>query len=157
MNIIVLPPDESPFRIQNTNEGCIQFNSDHEEVHFIVKGPYYHTDTIVRKLDKQQKQELIPLKTNDYAWMIKVFSMDQVEDWKQRRAQLDSMIREDARIYQIYDHEQIGMEMYNKWNFIDKLSMPIRSLGNIEILETQYEGDKIKTLRFKQIEAERHD
>lgn len=157
LSIIILHNNESPYRMLAGDEGCIQFSSDQEEVQFVVKGPYYHTDTIVRKLNKQQALELIPLRTNDYAWMIRVFSNAKVEDWKLRRAQLDSMISEEARIYQIFDHEQLGMEMHNKWDFINKLTMPVQSLSNIEILDMQYVGDKIKTLRFKQIQAKNHE
>jgi hypothetical protein len=44
----------------------------------------------------------------------------------------------------------VGMEMYNKEEFIDKLTMPLNSLKNIEIIETIFDGNRIKELRFKQ-------
>ncbi|WPP53043.1 hypothetical protein [Catalinimonas niigatensis] len=157
LDIIMLHNEESPYRIKAGEDGCIQVQTNQDEVRFIVKGPYYQTDTIVRRLDKQQMSEQVALKTNDYAWMIHVFSHSNVEDWQQRRTQLDSMIREDARIFQIFDEKQIGMEMYNKWEFIDKLTMPIQSLRNIEILEMQYAADKIKELRFKQTNPPSHE
>jgi len=42
------------------------------------------------------------------------------------------------------------MEMYNKTEFIDKLSTPLKSLGDIEIIETIYKDDEIISLRFIQ-------
>lgn len=157
LEIIILHENESPYRIQVDEDGCMQLNAYEEYVRFIVKGPYYKTDTITRILNKGQPEEQIALKTNDYAWLIRIFSSSSVDDWQKRRAQLDSMITEDARIYQIFDKGQIGMEMYNKWEFIDKLTMPIQSLRNIEVLEMQYTGDKIKELRFKQFNPKSHE
>ncbi len=157
LDIIILHQDESPYRIKAGEDGCIQIHSPNDEVRFVVKGPYYQTDTVVRRLNKKQRSEQIALKTNDYAWMIHVFSNSNVEDWQQRRTQLDSMICEDARIFQIFEQELLGMEMYNKWEFIDKLTMPIQSLRNIEILEMQYAADKIEELRFKQTNPPSHE
>jgi hypothetical protein len=157
LDIIILHENESPYRIQADKNGCMQLNAHEEYVRFIVKGPYYKTDTITRILNKGQPEEQIALKTNDYAWMIRIFSSSSVDDWQKRRAQLDSMITEDARIYQILNKGQIGMEMYNKWEFIDKLTMPIQSLRNIEVLEMQYAGDKIKELRFQQFNPKSHE
>lgn len=157
LDIIILHENESPYRIQADEDGCMQLNAYGDHVRFIVKGPYYKTDTIIRILNKGQPEEQIALKTNDYAWMIRIFSSSSVDDWQKRRAQLDSMITEDARIYQIFDKGHIGMEMYNKWEFIDKLTMPIQSLHNIEVLEMQYAGDKIKELRFQQFNPKSHE
>jgi hypothetical protein len=41
------------------------------------------------------------------------------------------------------------MELFNKQEFIDKLTMPSSSLRKIEILETRYLDDQIILLRFK--------
>jgi hypothetical protein len=93
----------------------------------------------------------IAILPNDYAFIIHFFSYAQVEDWQKRREQLDRMFAEEAHIYQVFEADAVGMEMYNKQEFIDKLTMPIRSLQNIEVLETIYEKGKIKALRFGQM------
>jgi hypothetical protein len=72
-----------------------------------------------------------------------------VKDWKNRRIRLDEMFDDAAMIYQVYNSRKaIGMELYDKWEFIDKLTMPSSSLKNIEILDTKFINEKISILRF---------
>ena len=44
------------------------------------------------------------------------------------------------------------MEMYNKKEFVNKLTTPLKSLKSIEVIETIYSGDEISILRFTQNE-----
>jgi len=82
--------------------------------------------------------------------MLKYFSEMNVTDWQNRRAKLDDMFDEGAMIYQVMDDARgTGMELFNKWEFIDKMTMPAQSLKNIEILNTKYIGDRIAVLRFR--------
>jgi hypothetical protein len=53
-------------------------------------------------------------------------------------------------IYQLFDNEAAGLELYNKWEFINKLTLPSKSLKDIEILDTRYVGSKITLIRFRQ-------
>jgi hypothetical protein len=78
-----------------------------------------------------------------------------VKDWQKRRNQLDRMISDSAMIYQVYNKADIGLELYNKWEFINKLTLPSSSLQGIEILDTKYQGDKIILIRFRQKEADK--
>jgi hypothetical protein len=151
IDVILLQQGESPYRMKADESGCIHIHSRKQDIRFVVKGPYYMTDTITRLLNKAQTEEQIALLPNDYALMIHFFSNAQVEDWQKRREQLDRMFDEEAHIYQVFEADAVGMEMYNKQEFIDKLTMPIRSLQNIEVLETIYEKGKIKALRFRQM------
>ncbi len=80
--------------------------------------------------------------------MIHLFSKSKVEDWEKRRHQLDEMIANDAMIFQVYEKTQKGMELYDKGSFIDKLTMPLKSLNNIKILEVVYSNGKISQMRF---------
>jgi hypothetical protein len=82
--------------------------------------------------------------------MINIFSRSDVEDYERRREQLERMFTDDARIFQIYPGNELGMEMYNREEFINKLTMPLKSLKNIDVLETQYRDGKIYALRFTQ-------
>jgi hypothetical protein len=150
IQIILLYPGESPVYTQTDESGCFLLKTNRTEVSFVVKAPYFKTDTITRILNKRFKNEHVHLNTNDYAVMIHFFSTSNIKDWKKRRMQLDNMIANNAQIYQVFEKENTGMEIYNKQEFINKLTMPVNSLKNIEIIETIYTGQKISTLRFYQ-------
>lgn len=154
IEVWVLNNGESPYLIEANEQGCFHMIATKEDVQFIVKSPYYKTDTIKRRLNKSKLSEEIPLKVDDYALMIHIFSNSKIKDWQARRAQLDGMITSDARIYQLIENGNIGMEMYNKEEFIDKLTVPLKSLRNIEIVEATYSGEQISVLRFRQVTNE---
>lgn len=148
VEVTVLSEQESPQVLKSEN-GCFEIKTENELLRFLVKAPYYKTDTIVRTLSAEDTKETIKLRKDDYALMILLFATSDIQDWEKRRAQLDNMIDDDAVIFQI-NNDNTGMEMYNKMDFIDKLTTPLRSLGDIEIIETTYLEDKIINLRFIQ-------
>ncbi|MEA1896174.1 MAG: hypothetical protein U9N53_00765 [Bacteroidota bacterium] len=148
--IIILKENESPLYMNCDQWGNFLLKTKMKSVKFIVKAPYYKPDTIMRILDKIDAFEKIYLYPNDFAMMINYFSSTNVKDWKRRRSNLDRMISDSAYIYQVFDVDQTGMELYNKNEFIDKLTMPVNSLKDIEIMETIYSGNKISVLRFRQ-------
>ena len=116
----------------------------------VISSPYYKTDTIVRILKKLNHNEIISLHANDYALMIHFFSQMKVADWEKRRSRLEKMIDDGAMIYQVFsDKKATGMDLFNKQEFIDKLTMPSGSLKNIEILETKFSQEKITVLKFR--------
>jgi hypothetical protein len=116
----------------------------------VVNTPYYRNDTIRRTLKKFNPYETIGLQANEYALMIKYFAEENVTDWQKRRQKLDEMFDEGAMIYQVLDDKKAtGMDLYTKWEFIDKMTMPSQSLKNIEILNTKFIGDRIAVLRFR--------
>lgn len=151
IEIQLLMDGETPRRRKVNANGCFEYESGAKSVRFIVHAPYYHSDTVTRSLDPARTEESIPLRTDDYALMIHLFSTAKVEDWQKRKQQLDRMIAEEAQLFQLDASGEIGMEMYNKQEFIFKMTMPINSLRDIEILETQYDRNgKIKGMRFIQ-------
>jgi hypothetical protein len=151
IEVHLLKRDESPISIPIENTGYFEIKTSDDHVKFIVNAPYYKTDTITRFIDEPFMEEQIKLKTNDYALMIHCFSTSGINDWKQRRTQLDDMIAMNAKIFQVYS-DGSGMELYNKEEFINKLTMPLNSLKNIDIIETRYSGNQIALLRFIQTE-----
>lgn len=151
IEITVLSDNESPRNFLCDNEGCFTIKTNKSEIRFSVKTPYCRTDTIVRTLNKFNRKENVKLKIDDYAVMIHYFSSSNVSDWLKRRENLDQMFSDTAKIFQVLNGT-IGMEMYNKWEFINKLSLPTGSLRDIEVIDTKYKGDKITHLRFKQNE-----
>ena len=96
------------------------------------------------------------LKPDDYALMIHYFSTLKVDDWEKRRERLNTMIGDDAVIYNVYSQkDQRGMAVYNKEEFIDKLTMPSGSLRNIHVLDSKFKDGKIILLKFQVKEAEK--
>ncbi|MFH1121984.1 MAG: hypothetical protein V1775_19355 [Bacteroidota bacterium] len=153
IEVTVLRDEESPVSYLCRPDGSFILKTDKASVRFVVKSPYYYTDTILRLLDKFNRNEIVKLHPDNYALMIRFFSGSRVEDWHKRRKQLDRMISDSAMIYQVSSRETIGVELYNKWEFIDKLSLPSHSLKDIDIIDTRYEDEKISLIRFRQKEV----
>jgi hypothetical protein len=150
IEVSILLEGESPMNYLCDKDGCFTMKTDQNVVKMVVISPYYRDDTIRRVLKKFNQQETIGLRANEYALMLKYFSEGYVQDWQKRRSKLDEMFDESALICQVMDDKMgTGMELYTKWEFIDKMTMPSRSLKNIEILNTKYIGDRIAVLRFR--------
>lgn len=151
IEVKVLTEGESPSTVFCNAEGCFLLKTDKSKVKLVVSTPYYQTDTIVRMVKKLNVNEIVSLHANDYALMIHYFSKMKLDDWGKRRARLENMIADDAMIYQLYSRNSAasGMELLNKEEFIDKLTMPSGSLKNIEVLDTKLRDGKIVILRFR--------
>ena len=150
IEVALLYDDESPVQQICNTDGCFTFRTGDQKVKFLVKAPYYHTDTITRILNKTKKTEEISLKINDYALMLFYFSNSHVNDWTSRREKLNKIIADSAYICQVFNKSMLGMELYNKKEFIDMLTMPTSGLKKIEIIEMLYTDEKITTIRFMQ-------
>jgi hypothetical protein len=155
IEINLLREGESPVSYLCRPDGSFMLETDQATVRFIVKTPYYQTDTVIRVLNKFNRSEIIKLHPDNYALMLHYFSRMNVKDWQKRRNQLDQMISDSAMIYEVFDKGTVGLELYNKWEFINKLTLPSRSLKDIEILDTKYGGDKISLIRFRQKASKR--
>ena len=149
VEISILSDKESPVNYLCNVDGCFTIKTNKRIIKFIVETPYYHTDTIVRTLNKFNRTENVKLKIDDYAVMIQYFSNSNVDDWLKRRENLNLMFSDSVKIFQVLEGT-IGMEIYNKWEFINKLTLPASSLRDIEIIDAKYKGEKITRLRFKQ-------
>ena len=149
LEILLLHEDQSPEIINCDENACFNIETADKKISFIIKAQYYKTDTITRYLNKKNKKEIIKLKQDDYALMIHVFSTSKIKDWEKQRDRLNKMIADDAEIYQI-DNNERGIEIYNKQEFIDKMTMPLNSLKNIEIIEVAYKYEEISMMRFIQ-------
>lgn len=147
IEIVILRKKESPFYTSTNQKGCFTWKTTDNYIKAIIKSPYHKTDTIYRNINDKGK-ESIKLITDDYALMIHYYSTSNVKDWKKRRAHLKNIIADNAIIYQVYENN-IGIELYNKSDFINKLTLPTNSLKNIEIIETKYTNNKISSLKFK--------
>ncbi len=149
IEVSLIKDHESPVNYLCSPDGCFTMKTDRSFVSLVVRTPYYRDDTIKRELKKFNRAETIGLRVNEYALMIRYFSEMNVGDWQKRRAKLDEIFDDAAMIYQVYDAKKTtGMELYTKWEFIDKLTIPAHSLKNIEVLDTRFIGERIVVLRF---------
>lgn len=146
IEIIVLRDNESPIYAKTDSNGCFVWETEKEHITAIIKSPYHKTDTINRSISAQGK-ERIKLVTDDYALMIHYYSTSNIKDWKKRRNHLGNIIHADAVIYQVLDGN-IGVELYTKKEFINKLTLPTSSLKNIDVINTKYKDGKIISLKF---------
>ncbi|MEM8523735.1 MAG: hypothetical protein AAGG68_03780 [Bacteroidota bacterium] len=151
IEILLLEENESPYRLMCDSMACFQVDCERKSVvKFVIKAPYYQIDTFSRSLNIVDKQEIISIEVDDYALMLHYFSTTKIEDWQRRRQQLQEIIAANAQIIQVYSNVQIGVEIYNKEEFINKMTMPLKSLKNIEILETKRSQNEITYIRFMQ-------
>ena len=149
LSVISLTADESPKELKVDSNACIQYSTREQSVKLVASADYYQTDTITRSLIRPCN-EVVALKSDDYAVLINIFSRNNYEDWKRRRQHIERMFAEDAKIFQVDFNSRRAVELYTRDEFIDKLSMPIASLRNIEVLETVYYEGRISTMRFTQ-------
>ncbi len=150
VGIKVLSEDESPTVYFSDTSGHFVLKTDESILKMVLSAPYYKTDTITRILKKFDTNQKISLQANDYALIIHYFSVMDVDDWQKRRSHLANIFDDAAIIYQVLnDANAPGMEIYNKEEFIDKLTIPSGSLKHIEILDTKFNDDKIMILRFR--------
>jgi uncharacterized protein involved in tolerance to divalent cations len=150
IQIDLLQKGESPVNYKCEKDGSFILRTDQSRIKMVIRSPYYLVDTVERILKKFNRDEQIRLHADAYALMLRYFSNTDVKAWQKRREQLDKMINDGAIICQVPDpKEGNGIELFNKWEFIDKLTMPTSSLRQIEILDSRYENGRIAILRFK--------
>ncbi len=90
------------------------------------------------------------MQVDDYALILHYFSTMNTEDWQKRRHYLEDIIDETALFYQVISEKgDRGILLYNKIEFIDKLTMPTGSLKHIDIIDTKFKKDKIVLVRFR--------
>jgi hypothetical protein len=150
IEIKLLSEAESPLNYLSDTTGSFVLKTDKSVIKMVISAPYYKSDTVTRILKTFEKDQKISLQANDYALIIHYFSEMNVDDWQKRRNYLGKIIDDRAMIYQVLnDLNAPGMELYNKEEFIDKLTLPSGSLKHIEILDTKFKDDKIMVLRFR--------
>ena len=150
LRVEMLMGNESPINLLSDEKGIINVRTNKSQVRMVVKAPYYLTDTITRTLRKFKQDEQISLNADYYALMISYFSQSDVNSWEKRREQLAGMLSENAIIYQFPDKiTGSALALYNKQEFIDKITMPSTGLQQIEILDCRYLDGKIAVLRFR--------
>ncbi len=147
IDIIILNKSESPIYTKTDSLGCFTWETKDDHIRFVAQSPYHKNDTIYRTISGQ-KGDAIQLRTDDYALMLHYYGNNNVKDWKKRRQQLNQLIANEATIFEVLPH-QLGVELYSKQEFIDKLSTPTEGLKRMQVLQTEYREEKIVKLKFK--------
>jgi hypothetical protein len=150
IQITVIPEKGNPSTYLTDSMGQFTLKTNQLSLKMVVNAPYYRTDTVNCSLNSFEKEVKIGLNSDEYARMIMMFSEMNVSEWIKRRAVLEKVIDEQAVIYQVGGgRRQIGVELFTREEFIDKLSMPAGSLRNLDVLETHMRNDRIILLRFR--------
>lgn len=119
-----------------------------------VSSPFYETTQIFRNLENAPREETIELKPDDYAIMLYYFSTKEVnssslEQIKVKQQTLNSLISDNALIYQVFDNEFYGVETLTKQKYIGLVTTPTKSMKNLKVIETKREKGKIILIKFK--------
>ena len=146
IDIKVLLEGETPQYFKTDSTGCFDYKTSSDKIMFVARSPYHKTDTIVRNFKSMGAKE-VKLATDDYALMLDFYSNGKVKDWQRRREELSKLFDDDAIIYQMYSNS-IGVEIYSKEEFINKLTTPTSTLKRMEILDKTYKNEKIVKLKF---------
>ncbi|WP_422105804.1 hypothetical protein [Winogradskyella sp.] len=146
LNIKILEEGQSPIHKVSDSLGCFSYVSSENEIRFVVESPYYRTDTIVRQFDKD-KSRIVKLTADDYALMLNYYTNKNIKEWKTHRDKLDAIFSDDAIIYQLFSNSNT-VELYTKQEFIQKLTIPTRSLKGMKILDKTEVDGKILKLKF---------
>ncbi len=147
IDIIILNTAQSSFNRRSDSLGCFSWSTKNEYIHFVVQSPYYKTDTIYRTY-KDHSAEKVFLRTDDYALMLHYYANNKINDWKDRKVELQKLIADKAAIFQVLPHD-LGIEIYSKNQFINFLTTPTNSLKNIEFIETIRNHKQIVKLKFR--------
>lgn len=147
IDVIILNQEESPSYKKSDSLGCFSYTTTKDHIRFIAQSPYYKTDTIYKSVSGN-KHHQVHLRTDDYALMLHYYGSSNVKDWRKRRRELEKLIAKDAIIFELLPH-QIGVELYEKDEFINKLTTPTKSLQKLQVIETQYRDGQIVMLKFK--------
>ncbi|MBU2928806.1 hypothetical protein [Winogradskyella psychrotolerans] len=146
LDIKILNTNDTPTYIKSDTSGCFNYTTKADYIKFVVQSPYHKTDTIVKSINNINNGN-IKLNTDDYALMLNYYSSKNIIDWKAHRANLDTIFSKDALIYQIFPNN-VGIELYTKNEFINKLTTPTKSLKHMKILSKTYSNGKIVKLKF---------
>ncbi len=131
-----------------TEKGCVEFSSSEDTLLMAINSTYYKQDTFKLNLHQYQGMETIRLEPDDYKVMLRHYSKSS-QSVKERIKMLDEMIANDALIYQVYDNEYFGVEVLNKKQYINLVSLPTSSLKNFTLIEAERKNGKIVKIKFK--------
>jgi len=148
LQVVWLLPDESE-KILKTQQECVRFQTDLNEIQLRITAPYYVGKLIKRKINTDHYTEEIDLRPDLIALLLQHYSQSDTDNWQNRRRWLQHIIADDAMIFQQLSDKNRGIELFTKKDFIAQLCIPTGWLKSIDILEITYKNGKVNRLRFK--------
>ena len=146
LEVKIIKTNETPLFIP-LKSNCL--NGTGNSVEFVVKGRFYKPLQIKRIIQNESYEESIFIAPDDYAMMLNLFANSKVKDWKKRRSQLSEMMHNDLKAYEI-SNDGFTIDILNKKEFINKMTLPTRELKKVAIVYTSYLNEKISLIKFTQ-------
>lgn len=154
IDIKVIKENESPIHYKVKAGECFNISTKDKVLKMEISTPLYEKVEIYRNLENAPETEYISLKPDDYALMLYYYSTKDtnntsLEHIKNKQQKLNSLISDNALIYQVFDNEIYGIETLSKQKYIGLVTTPTQSLRNLKVLATKIENGKITSIKFK--------
>lgn len=154
LEIKVIKENESPILYKIKPGDCFYYSTKDKNLKMQISSPFYEYLEISRSLENAPTEEIIELKPDDYKMAAYYFSIKDAngdpEELKRKRNQLESLISNNAVIYQIYDNNIYGIERLDKQKYITLVTTPTTSLKNLSVIEMKKDNNgKIISIKFK--------
>ena len=146
LEIKLIKGEETPLFFP-LKSSCVEGTGN--KVDFIIKGRFYKSLHIKRTIQNSNYEESIFIEPDDYTMMLHLFANSKVKDWKKRRNQLAEMMHDHLKAYEM-SKDGFTIDILTKKEFINKMTLPTRSLKQVAIVNTSYEGEKISLIKFTQ-------
>ncbi|UWX59441.1 hypothetical protein N0B40_13595 [Chryseobacterium oranimense] len=159
LEIRIIKENESPLLYKIKPGECFYYSTKDKNIKMQISAPFYEYLEVNRNLENAPEEEMIELKPDDYKMAAYYFSIkdvkggnsaEQVALIKQKRNQLESLISNNAVIYQVYDNNTYGIERLDKQKYITLVTTPTTSLKNLSVIEMKKDSKgKIVSIKFK--------
>ena len=150
VNVKLQLNNETEKTVHKAHDSCVHLLVEKPTLTLLIKSPYYKDKLITRKLNTSAYQETIMLETDLNALILRHYSNSDTANWQIRRNRLNTLIADDAILYQQWFGANRGVELYSKADFVYQMTIPTSILKHIEILDVSYNtAGKIKQLRFR--------
>lgn len=153
LEIKVIKENESPILYRIKPGEDFVYSTKDKILKMEIRAPFYEFLTVNRSLENAPEEETIELKPDDYKMAVNYFSVKDAngnpELLKQKRKQLESLISNNATIYQVYDNSTYGIETLDKQKYITLVTTPTTSLKNLKVIEMKKDKGKIVSIKFK--------
>lgn len=146
LDVKIINREETPIYLKSDPNGCITYETKADIIKFIVQSPYHKTDTIIKSINNMNNGS-VKLNTDNYALMLDYYSNKKLVNWKEHRNNLERIFSDNVLIYQIFPNN-LGVEIFTKDEFINKLTTPTNSLKKLKIISKSYTNGKIAILKF---------
>ncbi|NAW52056.1 hypothetical protein GNY06_11985 [Elizabethkingia argentiflava] len=147
VEVKVLKESESPLTYKVKPNEPFVYSTKDKTLKMVISSVFYRPLSLTRNLENASKTEIIELKPNEYNMML--YSYSRSKDFKNRRAQLENLISDNAVIYQVFDNQYFNVETMSKQRYIAFLSLPTTSLENLDVIESKISNGKIVLIKFR--------